>query len=92
MLKQAAKIPHVSGIELVGTWDVRPDNAAQMKQALSDLGLTCVSRMAVDGLVPVPRGRRAGDRKEHPVVVQIRLRSKILNKFTHLGLSQFVWN
>ena len=43
MLKRAAKIPHVSGIELVGTWDVRPDNAKQMKQALEDLDLTCVS-------------------------------------------------
>jgi xylose isomerase len=43
MLKQAASIPHVEGIELVGTWDIRPDNAAQMKKALSDMGLTCVS-------------------------------------------------
>jgi xylose isomerase len=43
MLKAAAGIPHVSGIELVGTWDIRPDNAADMKRALSDLGITCVS-------------------------------------------------
>ncbi len=28
MLKAAAAIPHVSGIELVGTWDIRPDNVA----------------------------------------------------------------
>ena len=43
MLQRAAKIPHVSGIELVGTWDIRPDNAKQMKKTLADLGLKCVS-------------------------------------------------
>lgn len=43
MLKQAAKIPYVKGIELVGTWDISPENSAEMKSALNDLGLTCVS-------------------------------------------------
>ena len=43
MLKAAAKIPHVTGIELVGTWDIRPDNVAEMKAALTGHGLTCVS-------------------------------------------------
>jgi xylose isomerase len=43
MLQRAAKIPHVEGIELVGTWDIRPDNAKEMKQAIGDLGLECVS-------------------------------------------------
>ena len=43
MLKQAASIAHVSGVELVGTWDIRPDNAEEMKTALNDLGLECVS-------------------------------------------------
>jgi sugar phosphate isomerase/epimerase len=43
MLKQAASIPHVEGIEFVGTWDIRTDNAAQMKTALTDLNLQCVS-------------------------------------------------
>ncbi len=43
MLAQAASIPHVKGIELVGTWDIRPDNAADMKRRLGDLGLECVS-------------------------------------------------
>lgn len=43
MLRQAAAIPHVSGIELVGTWDIGPASAAEMKRALSDLGLACVS-------------------------------------------------
>lgn len=43
MLRAAAAIPHVEGIELVGTWDIRQDNAAEMKQALSNLGLKCVS-------------------------------------------------
>jgi xylose isomerase len=43
MLKAAAGIEHVSGIELVGTWDIRPDNSIDMKNAISDLGLECVS-------------------------------------------------
>jgi xylose isomerase len=43
MLEQAAQIPHVRGIELVGTWDISLDNAGAMKRALRDLGLTCVS-------------------------------------------------
>ena len=43
ILKQAARIPHVSGIELVGTWDIRPDNVKEMRHALDDLGIECVS-------------------------------------------------
>lgn len=43
MLEQAARIPRVSGIELVGTWDIRPDNLKEMRQALGDYGLECVS-------------------------------------------------
>jgi xylose isomerase len=43
MLKLAARVPHVSGIELVGTWDIRPDNVREMRQALTDYGLQCVS-------------------------------------------------
>ncbi len=43
MLKQAAGMPRVEGIELVGTWDIRPENAKEMKKALKDLGLKCVS-------------------------------------------------
>jgi xylose isomerase len=43
MLKRAVRIPHVKGIELVGNWDVRPDNAAEMKQALKDYGVQCAS-------------------------------------------------
>jgi len=43
MLKQAAAIPHVEGIELVGTWDIRRDNAADMIKAIADLGLETVS-------------------------------------------------
>lgn len=43
MLKQAASIPDVSGIELVGTWDIRPENVREMSVALNDLGLKTVS-------------------------------------------------
>ena len=43
MLERAAGIPDVTGIELVGTWDIRPDNATEMKQALESHGLECVS-------------------------------------------------
>ena len=43
MLEQAVKIPHVEGIELVGTWDIRPDNVKDMKKRMEDYGKTCVS-------------------------------------------------
>jgi xylose isomerase len=43
MLQQAAKIPQVQGIELVGTWDVTLENTKQMKRALADLNVQCVS-------------------------------------------------
>ncbi len=43
MLQAAASIPGVQGIELVGTWDIRPENVAEMGQALTDLNLQCVS-------------------------------------------------
>jgi xylose isomerase len=43
MLEQAASIDGVSGVELVGTWDIRPDNVDEMSKALADAGLECVS-------------------------------------------------
>jgi xylose isomerase len=43
MLAQAVKIPYVEGIELVGTWDIRPDNVKDMKKRMEDYGKTCVS-------------------------------------------------
>jgi len=43
MLKQAAAIPAVTGIELVGTWDIRTENVKEMATALKDLGLQTVS-------------------------------------------------
>jgi xylose isomerase len=43
MLKSAASIGGVTGAELVGTWDIRPGNLNEMRTALADLGLTCVS-------------------------------------------------
>jgi xylose isomerase len=43
MLQQAVHIPHVTGIELVGTWDIDEKNAMEMKLQLNDLGFACVS-------------------------------------------------
>ncbi len=43
MLRQAAAVPGVAGIELVGTWDVTPATASEMRKALDGLGLSCVS-------------------------------------------------
>ncbi|MEM6314664.1 MAG: sugar phosphate isomerase/epimerase, partial [Planctomycetota bacterium] len=34
LIRAAAAIPHVRGVELVGTWDVTPDNAAEMATVL----------------------------------------------------------
>jgi xylose isomerase len=43
MLRRAAKVPYVTGIELVGTWDIGPDNVSEMRDALKSYGLQCVS-------------------------------------------------
>jgi len=43
MLKNAVTIEGVSGVELVGTWDIRRDNVDEMASALNDLDLKCVS-------------------------------------------------
>ncbi len=56
MLRNAAAIPHVKGIELVGTWDIRPDNVQEMKKALTSLSLQCVS--IIPDLFADPRWQR----------------------------------
>jgi xylose isomerase len=43
MVKTAAAIPGIKGLELVGTWDVTPANAREMKHLLEDHGLACVA-------------------------------------------------
>lgn len=43
MLQQAAHIPYVTGVELVGTWDIGDNNSTEMKKSLIDLNLQCVS-------------------------------------------------
>ncbi|HEX7755171.1 MAG TPA: sugar phosphate isomerase/epimerase family protein [Niabella sp.] len=37
------RIPHIQGIELVGTWDIRPDNVSDMKKRMDDAGVACAS-------------------------------------------------
>ncbi|MBN8216428.1 MAG: TIM barrel protein [Spirochaetes bacterium] len=43
MVRQAASIPGVKGIELVGTWDIDERNVLEMKKLLGDAGLRCAS-------------------------------------------------
>ncbi len=43
MIRQAASIPGIEGIELVGSWDITEQNAALIKTNLAASGLTCVS-------------------------------------------------
>jgi xylose isomerase len=43
MIRQAASIEGVKGIELVGSWDIDRENAGEMKKALRKTGLECVS-------------------------------------------------
>lgn len=43
MIRQAAAIPGIEGIELVGSWDITEANAAEMKACLDGAGLACVS-------------------------------------------------
>ncbi|MBT4288938.1 MAG: TIM barrel protein [Deltaproteobacteria bacterium] len=43
MLKQAAQINRVKGIELVGSWDIDENNVKEMKQKLENQEFKCVS-------------------------------------------------
>lgn len=43
MLEQASAINHVSGIELVGTWDITEQNVSEMKRLLAQSGKRCSS-------------------------------------------------
>ena len=43
MFKQAASIPDVTGIELVGTWDITKDNVDEVGQLLKEHNLQCAS-------------------------------------------------
>jgi len=43
MLRQAASIPGVSGVELVGTWDITRQNVDEMGSLLAKNGLACAS-------------------------------------------------
>ncbi len=43
MLREAASIPGIEGVELVGTWDIREDNAEEVKTWLKEDNLSCVS-------------------------------------------------
>jgi sugar phosphate isomerase/epimerase len=43
MIRQAAEIPGVSGVELVGTWDVTPANVDQIGELLARHRLACAS-------------------------------------------------
>ncbi|WP_043584818.1 sugar phosphate isomerase/epimerase family protein [Geminisphaera colitermitum] len=43
MIRQAAAIPGIEGIELVGTWDITEQNAREIHSHLADTGLVCVS-------------------------------------------------
>ena len=43
MIEQAAAIPGIKGIELVGTWDITEKNTAEIGSWLAENGLECVS-------------------------------------------------
>ncbi len=42
-LEMAASIPGISGIELVGGWDITPDNVREINEAMAAHELACVS-------------------------------------------------
>ena len=43
MIRQAAAIPGIEGLELVGSWDITEKNAKDVHGSLRDAGLECVS-------------------------------------------------
>ncbi|SLM17662.1 Xylose isomerase [uncultured spirochete] len=43
MIRQASEIEGVTGVELVGTWDITPQNADEIGELLDKYGLVCAS-------------------------------------------------
>jgi len=43
LIKQASEIEGVKGVELVGTWDISPDNVDEIGEILDKYGLRCIS-------------------------------------------------
>ena len=43
MIRQASEIPGVTGVELVGTWDITPQNADEIGELLNKYRLVCAS-------------------------------------------------
>lgn len=43
MIRQAAEIPGIEGLELVGSWDITQQNADEVQGWLKEAGLDCVS-------------------------------------------------
>ncbi|HVO40090.1 MAG TPA: sugar phosphate isomerase/epimerase family protein [Spirochaetia bacterium] len=43
MIRLASEIPGLTGVELVGTWDITPQNVDEIGGLLSKYGLSCVS-------------------------------------------------
>jgi len=43
MIRQASEILGVTGVELVGTWDITPQNADEIGELLNKYGLVCAS-------------------------------------------------
>ena len=43
MIRQASEIAGVTGVELVGTWDITPQNADEIAELLEKYGLVCAS-------------------------------------------------
>lgn len=62
MIAQAASIEGVTGIELVGTWDIDESNVAEMKRKLADK-----SAMLVDHPRPVRVRNGARDHWPRPL-------------------------
>jgi hypothetical protein len=58
VLKRAPKVPHVTGIELVGPWDIGPGNVSEMRKALKS------SSSEAFGAAPAPTAHQARARSQ----------------------------
>lgn len=91
MLDMAVKkIPFIEGIELVGTWDIRPDNVKEMKKRFSDYGIAYASiipdtftdpefaKGSITNINPVIR-KKAFDYLRQMCDVSMEIECKIMN-------------
>mgnify|MGYP006288354925 CR=1 FL=1 len=93
MLQQAAGLKHVSGIELVGSWDITENNVGEMQKLLKQTGMKC-SSIIPDHFAQKRWGNGAFTSREPAVRREaINVTKEMIDAASEIGCSLInIWN